>query len=98
MAGKIPNPPHFVASRVHNKIPSISNHRESLREPEKGAGGKEFGGSVAGYWMGFETDRRTSEEGSMRWRAQEESENVEDRRGMPVSRKIVGGGLGTVVW
>ncbi len=33
----------------------------------------------------------------MRWRGQEESENVEDRRGMPISRKIVGGGLGTVV-
>jgi hypothetical protein len=33
----------------------------------------------------------------MRWRDQEGSENVEDRRGMSVSRKIVGGGIGTVV-
>ena len=33
----------------------------------------------------------------MRWKDQEESENVEDRRGMSVSRKMVGGGIGTVV-
>jgi predicted metalloprotease len=33
----------------------------------------------------------------MRWEDQEESENVEDRRGMPVSRKVMGGGIGTVI-
>jgi uncharacterized protein len=33
----------------------------------------------------------------MRWKDQEESENVEDRRRMSVSRKVVGGGIGTVV-
>lgn len=39
----------------------------------------------------------------MRWEGQRESENVEDRRGMPMPRMAVGGGLGTlllilVVW
>jgi predicted metalloprotease len=33
----------------------------------------------------------------MRWEDEERSENVEDRRGMPASRKVVGGGIGTVV-
>jgi len=33
----------------------------------------------------------------MRWKDQEQSDNVEDRRGMPVSRGIVGGGIGTVI-
>jgi hypothetical protein len=33
----------------------------------------------------------------MRWRDQEESENVEDRGGTSVSRRVVGGGIGTVV-
>lgn len=33
----------------------------------------------------------------MRWEDKEESENVEDRRGMPVSRKVMGGGIGTVI-
>jgi predicted metalloprotease len=33
----------------------------------------------------------------MRWEGREESENVEDRRGMPVGGMIVGGGLGTLV-
>jgi hypothetical protein len=33
----------------------------------------------------------------MRWRDLRKSENVEDRRGMPVSRGLVGGGIGTVI-
>jgi len=33
----------------------------------------------------------------MRWEDQERSDNVEDRRGMPVSRGMVGGGIGTVI-
>jgi uncharacterized protein len=33
----------------------------------------------------------------MRWEDEERSENVEDRRGMRVSRGIVGGGIGTVI-
>jgi hypothetical protein len=33
----------------------------------------------------------------MRWEDEERSENVEDRRGMPVSRKVMGGGIGTVI-
>jgi len=33
----------------------------------------------------------------MRWEDEKESENVEDRRGMPVSRKMLGGGIGTVI-
>ncbi|MEN6319968.1 MAG: neutral zinc metallopeptidase [Syntrophaceae bacterium] len=33
----------------------------------------------------------------MRWEDKEESENVEDRRGMPVSRKVMGGGIGTAI-
>ena len=33
----------------------------------------------------------------MRWGAGRRSENVEDRRGMPISRGIVGGGIGTVI-
>ncbi len=33
----------------------------------------------------------------MRWEDQERSDNVEDRRGMPVSRGMVGGGIGTVL-
>ncbi|HET6490177.1 MAG TPA: neutral zinc metallopeptidase [Syntrophales bacterium] len=33
----------------------------------------------------------------MRWEDEERSGNVEDRRGMPVSRGIVGGGIGTVI-
>ena len=33
----------------------------------------------------------------MRWQGQRQSENVEDRRGMPVGRLAVGGGLGTLV-
>jgi uncharacterized protein len=31
------------------------------------------------------------------WRGQRESDNVEDRRGLPVGRAVVGGGVGTVV-
>lgn len=33
----------------------------------------------------------------MRWKDQERSENVEDRRGMPAKRGIIGGGIGTVI-
>lgn len=33
----------------------------------------------------------------MRWENEERSENVEDRRGMPASRGVVGGGIGTIV-
>jgi len=33
----------------------------------------------------------------MRWGAGRRSENVEDRRGMPIPRGIVGGGIGTVI-
>ena len=33
----------------------------------------------------------------MRWRDRPESENVEDRRGMPVRTMAVGGGIGTVI-
>lgn len=33
----------------------------------------------------------------MRWRDLRRSENVEDRRGMPVSRGLVGGGIGTII-
>jgi len=33
----------------------------------------------------------------MRWEDEERSDNVEDRRGMPVSRKMMGGGIGTVI-
>ena len=33
----------------------------------------------------------------MRWRGGRESDNVEDRRGMPASGMVVGGGLGTLV-
>ena len=33
----------------------------------------------------------------MRWEDKERSENVEDRRGMHVSRGVVGGGIGTVI-
>jgi hypothetical protein len=33
----------------------------------------------------------------MRWEDQEKSENVEDRRGMRVSRGLMGGGIGTVI-
>ena len=33
----------------------------------------------------------------MRWEDQQRSDNVEDRRGMPVSRGMVGGGIGTVI-
>ncbi|HTZ40276.1 MAG TPA: neutral zinc metallopeptidase [Syntrophales bacterium] len=33
----------------------------------------------------------------MRWEDQERSDNVEDRRGMPVSRGLVGGGVGTIL-
>jgi len=33
----------------------------------------------------------------MRWKDQERSENVEDRRGMPAKRCIIGGGIGTVI-
>lgn len=33
----------------------------------------------------------------MRWKDQDRSDNVEDRRGMPVSRGMVGGGIGTVI-
>jgi len=33
----------------------------------------------------------------MRWEDQDRSDNVEDRRGMPVSRGMVGGGIGTVI-
>ena len=33
----------------------------------------------------------------MRWEDEERSENVEDRRGMHVSRGMVGGGIGTVI-
>jgi len=33
----------------------------------------------------------------MRWEDEERSENVEDRRGMHVSRRMVGGGIGTVI-
>jgi hypothetical protein len=33
----------------------------------------------------------------MRWKDEERSDNVEDRRGMPVSRKMMGGGIGTVI-
>ena len=33
----------------------------------------------------------------MRWQGERESENVEDRRGLPVGRLAVGGGLGTLV-
>jgi predicted metalloprotease len=33
----------------------------------------------------------------MRWEDEEKSGNVEDRRGMPVSRGMVGGGIGTVI-
>ena len=33
----------------------------------------------------------------MRWEDEEKSGNVEDRRGMPVSRGVVGGGIGTVI-
>jgi len=33
----------------------------------------------------------------MRWKDQERSENVEDRRGIPAKRGIIGGGIGTVI-
>lgn len=33
----------------------------------------------------------------MRWEDEERSDNVEDRRGMPVSRKMMGGEIGTVI-
>ena len=33
----------------------------------------------------------------MRWQGERQSENVEDRRGLPVGRLAVGGGLGTLV-
>jgi uncharacterized protein len=33
----------------------------------------------------------------MRWQGRRQSDNVEDRRGMPVGRVAVGGGLGTIV-
>ena len=33
----------------------------------------------------------------MRWKSEDRSDNVEDRRGMPVSRGMVGGGIGTVL-
>ena len=33
----------------------------------------------------------------MRWRGGRESDNVEDRRGMPGGGMMVGGGLGTLV-
>jgi len=33
----------------------------------------------------------------MRWQGRRQSDNVEDRRGMPVGRLAVGGGLGTIV-
>src|SRR5512143_3192313 len=33
----------------------------------------------------------------MRWEDDRRSENVEDRRGIGVSRKVVGGGIGTVI-
>ena len=33
----------------------------------------------------------------MRWQDEERSDNVEDRRGMPVSRGMMGGGIGTVI-
>ncbi len=33
----------------------------------------------------------------MRWQGRKQSENVEDRRGMPVGRMAVGGGLGTLI-
>jgi uncharacterized protein len=33
----------------------------------------------------------------MRWEDEQRSDNVEDRRGMPVSRGMVGGGIGTVI-
>jgi len=33
----------------------------------------------------------------MRWEDEERSDNVEDRRGMSVSRGVVGGGIGTVI-
>jgi len=32
----------------------------------------------------------------MRWEDEERSENVEDRRGMPASRGVIGGGIGTI--
>ena len=33
----------------------------------------------------------------MRWKDQDRSDNVEDRRGMPVSKGMMGGGIGTVI-
>ncbi len=33
----------------------------------------------------------------MRWQGRKQSENIEDRRGMPVRRMAVGGGLGTLI-
>jgi len=33
----------------------------------------------------------------MRWQNQERSKNVEDRRGMPAKRGLIGGGIGTVI-
>ena len=33
----------------------------------------------------------------MRWKDQDQSDNVEDRRGMPVSKGMMGGGIGTVI-
>jgi hypothetical protein len=33
----------------------------------------------------------------MRWEDKDRSDNVEDRRGMPVSRGVLGGGIGTVI-
>jgi len=34
----------------------------------------------------------------MRWESGRQSENVEDRRGVHVSRGVVGGGIGTFCW
>ena len=33
----------------------------------------------------------------MRWIGGRQSDNVEDRRGMPVSRGAMGGGIGTII-
>jgi len=33
----------------------------------------------------------------MRWIGGRQSDNVEDRRGMPVSRGVIGGGIGTII-
>ena len=57
-----------------------------------------------GFFSAYPHRRRRGDAGqrrkrraSMRWEDEQRSGNVEDRRGMPVSRGMMGGGIGTVI-